>query len=796
MRKNYTSLLSAILLIGIIAFIFYRMMPGDYSKEDAPLSEFSTARGLKHIKTISKEPHYVGSPYHQNVINYLDTELKKLGLETEIQKSAVLSKWNNLVETQNIIARIKGSDNSKALLLLTHYDSAPHSKSYGASDDANGLAVILEGIRTFLHNNTPNKNDVIIVFSDAEELGLNGAYAFASEHPWAKNVGLVLNFEARGTKGPSMMLAETNGGNANLIKGFSAAGTNYPVSNSLMYSIYKMLPNDTDLTAFREKANIPGFNFAYIDDHFDYHTVQDNYENFTPECLEHQATYLMPLLTYFANADLDHLKTDEDHVYFSVPYGFVHYPFGWNLPLLIVAFLLFFGVLLLGFGKRVLDFKEVVKGFVPLIGSLVLSGFVVFFVWKAILSMYPHYQDMLQGFTYNGHSYIYAFICVTLAICFWMSSKFVKSKDTPSLFVAPLFFWLVLNVFLYIFLEGASFFIIPAYFGIITLGIYVVYGKSNQLIALLFSIPTLIILVPFIQLLPIGLGLKMLAASAAFVVFTFYLLLPVFGQFSKKSGWGWLFFLVACGFFIKAHWESDFEKGRGKPNSLVYIADAETNQNYWATYDQVLDPWTQKYLGENPGPATELNKNAVASKYNSGFSYAATAPEKNIPKASFAFIRDTIIGEYRSIILEINANRNINRMDIFAHENLKFHNLKANGVKNINQEGSFYKRKKTLLLNYYPINNKPLTLSFQIRKEAVLDMDVMTSSFDLLENPHFNISKRPDSFIPMPFVLNDAIVVKQKIKKEKPVVKEMDVTEKDSINQDSITRKIDSLDTN
>jgi len=61
MKKNYTSLLSALLITGIIAFIFYRMMPSEYSKENAPLSEFSTARALKHIKTISKEPHYVGS---------------------------------------------------------------------------------------------------------------------------------------------------------------------------------------------------------------------------------------------------------------------------------------------------------------------------------------------------------------------------------------------------------------------------------------------------------------------------------------------------------------------------------------------------------------------------------------------------------------------------------------------------------------------------------------------------------------------------------------------------------------
>jgi hypothetical protein len=46
------------------------------------------------------------------------------------------------------------------------------------------------------------------LFSDAEELGWSGS--FATQHNWARS-GLVLNFEARGTSGPSYMLMETNG---------------------------------------------------------------------------------------------------------------------------------------------------------------------------------------------------------------------------------------------------------------------------------------------------------------------------------------------------------------------------------------------------------------------------------------------------------------------------------------------------------------------------------------------------------------------------------------------------------
>ena len=82
------------------------------------------------------------------------------------------------------------------------------------------------------------------------------------------------------------MLMETNKGNAGLVNEFAKAGAAYPVSNSLMYSIYKMLPNDTDLTVFREQGDIQGFNFAFIDGHFNYHTQQDDVASFGQKLFE------------------------------------------------------------------------------------------------------------------------------------------------------------------------------------------------------------------------------------------------------------------------------------------------------------------------------------------------------------------------------------------------------------------------------------------------------------------------------------------------------------------------------
>ncbi|WP_396179717.1 M20/M25/M40 family metallo-hydrolase, partial [Flavobacterium sp.] len=333
MKKNSATLVSILFISGVIFWVFYAMMPQSVSKVEGTLSEFSTQRALNKLAIITKEPHYVGSENHKVVADFLVKELENLGLETSIQEGYTLTDWGNLVKSKNILARIKGTANTKALLLLSHYDSAPHSKSLGASDDGSGIVTILEGVRAFLHNNSKPKNDIIILFSDAEELGLNGAALFVTEHHWAKEVGLVINFEARGTSGPSYMLMEVNKGNAALVQNFADAKSKFPVSNSLMYSIYKMLPNDTDLTVFREEGQIQGLNFAFIDSHYNYHTAQDNLANLSPESLEHQGTYLMSLLQYFGSTDLRTLASSDDEVYFNTPLKFVHYPFDWNFPL-------------------------------------------------------------------------------------------------------------------------------------------------------------------------------------------------------------------------------------------------------------------------------------------------------------------------------------------------------------------------------------------------------------------------------------------------------------------------------
>lgn len=769
MRKNPTSILAIACILAILGIIYATTMPQWLSKNDEALADFSTERALNQVEIIAQKPHYVGSTNHELVANYLKLELNRIGLETSTQEGFTLNNKGLLVKSKNILARIKGTNNSKALLLLSHYDSAPHSFSKGASDDASGVATILEGIRAFLYSKHPQKNDIIILFSDAEELGLNGAALFVNKHPWAKDVGLVLNFEARGTSGPSYMLLETNQGNQALIKDFSDAKAAYPVSNSLMYSIYKMLPNDTDLTVFREQGNIQGFNFAFIDSHFNYHTQQDDVQHLSKTTLAHQGSYLMPLLKYFVNIDLTKTTATEDNVYFNAPFTFINYPFSWVAPMTIIALGLLILFMFIGKAKRMISLREIFKGFVPLLGSIIISGLVTFLGWKIVLEVYPQYSDLLNGFTYNGHAYIGAFVTLSIAICFAFYHHFSDSKITMNHFVAPLLLWIIINGFIANSLAGAGFLIIPVYFGILLFGIFVLTQHYSLGLNLLFSIPALAIIAPFIVMFPIGLGLKILFGSAILTVLLFGLLLPIFNTF-RKGPWIIVFFAVSIGFFAYAGYHSDYEHGKAKSNSLVYIYNANTNSAVWASYDVNLDDWTKSYLGEKTQKVVGLNSLPIASKYNSGFTYSATAPIVDVPKPTISFLKDSVVGNNRYLKIKITPNRKVNRYDIFANPKMNLYNFKANGVSTSGAKTNRLEREGMHVICYYVVGNEPLVMDFYINKSSIFDMDLIESSFDLMSNPLLKVKPRSDWMMPTPFVLNDAVMIQQKIKRYTPPV--------------------------
>lgn len=753
--KNSTAILTAFLILAAITLTFRLAMPSYNPDENLDPDTFSVDRALVHVENMSKKPHAVGFPAHQEVRDYVVEELQKLGLEVVIQDGYTAGDWGNLSKAENILARIKGKDKGKALMLLSHYDSNPHS-ALGASDAGSGVATILEGVRAYMEKGVQPKNDIIIVISDAEELGLNGADLFANNHPWTKDVGLILNFEARGSGGESYMLIETNRGNGRLIEEFIKANPQFPVANSLAYSIYKMLPNDTDLTVFREDQDVEGFNFAFIDDHFDYHTVRDNYERLDRESLAHQASYLMPLLMHFSEAKLDNLKSLNDYNYFNVPYfGLIAYPFEWIWPMFFMAVVVFLCMVYIGIRKKHLSLKGVATGFLPLLLILAVNGLVGYYIWPFLKTIYPEYRDMLHGFTYNGHAYIASMVYFSIAICFIVYHHFQKTGNA-NLLVAPAFLWIVICGLLSEYLPGAAFFIIPVYALLAGLFINSREEKANGFLLAFLCLPALMILAPFVKMFPVGLGLKMLISSTLLTSLIFFLCLPLLGQYKIKRGLSYLFFLLAIGFLIEAHISHEFDAENAKPTSLLYVLDEDASTAQWATYENVPSYWTAQYFGEETSTPEKLANKTISSKYSTGFTFVNKAPLKAVKGPELTVNIDTIIGQERMIELLVKPQRTVNRLEVFTSK-VNLSSASVNGI----PLSEFYlqNRRGGRLITHYISDNDPTLLKLSYPENEQLELTFYEASNDLLTHELFSTPDRPDNNIPMPFVLNDAILV-------------------------------------
>ena len=762
--KRVPAVLSLLIVLGLIYYSFYSLMPREGTPKSIAKTEFSTERALEKLQNIAQKPHYHGSQEHTTVRNYLITELEKLGLQTQTQEGFVFTTQSRTMNRPiNVIAKMEGTGEGKALVLLSHYDSAL-VPSPGASDAGSGLVTILESLRAYQASGKKPKNDIIIVFTDAEEIGLDGAKLFVNEHPWAKDVGLVLNFEARGSGGPSNMILETNGGNEKLVKAFIEANPDYPVASSLMYSVYKMLPNDTDSTIFREEGDIPSYFFAFIDDHFDYHTANDTIENLNIETLQHQGSYLLPLLHYFADADLTNLKSDEEYVYVNFPFlKMISFPFLWILPLLLVATVLFGILIFYGFKKEKITGEGIAKGFVPFLLSLAICGAIGFFGWKLLLAIYPQYNEVQHGFKYNGHAYVAFFVFLTLSITFYLYRRFANREQVASVYVAPLIFWILVNVAVFVILKGAAYFIIPVFFGLLSLWVLIKQEKPSLPLMALLAAPALFFFSPLIQFFPVGLGSEMVVISCIFTVLLFGLLLPIFGFYSWKKLLSILCFLIAFGFFIKAHFTSDFSETRQKPNSLVYYQDIDANKSYWLTYDKILDNWTKGYLGEKPGEVPSEILSASGSKYNTSYTYAAKAPEKPIAPFKVVLKKDTIVNNQNEVTFTIIPKRNVNQLNLYADAEVSFNSLSFNGQEALKDSTGFVygHRNSDLLLRYWVNNNDSLEVSYTAETKNPILFTALEFSYDLMNNKNFSVSKRPKDMMPKPFVVTDAVVVKR-----------------------------------
>ena len=194
--------LALLILLGLLAI--HIVEPPPAADANVPLAEFSAARAMHDVQEIAKAPRMLGSAENDRVRDYLVGRLRELGASPAVQTATVARHTQSGPDTwaivHNVVATIPGTSPTGSVLMVAHYDSAPSGP--GAADNAASVAAILEAMRA-LKTRPAARNDLIVLFTDGEELGLLGAKAFVETQPALGNVKVVLNFDMRGDHGPS-----------------------------------------------------------------------------------------------------------------------------------------------------------------------------------------------------------------------------------------------------------------------------------------------------------------------------------------------------------------------------------------------------------------------------------------------------------------------------------------------------------------------------------------------------------------------------------------------------------------
>jgi hypothetical protein len=300
LRRELTAL--GILALLFIAF-FFRAVPlglDPVRSTNAP-AQFDTGRAIDRLaRILDGEPHPVDSPALDATRARLLAEITALGYTPEVHdqtacRGSISGSAIRCARVQNITFTA-GPPTGAALVLTAHYDSVEASPGFG--DDGLGVAVWLEVAKHFADQ--PPAKPVLFLLTDGEETALLGAQAFADAKGYGREIGNIINLEARGVRGPAMMF-ETSHPNQGVVSAWAKNGAR-PFSNSMMTAVYELLPNSTDLTVYLRNG-WTGINIAISDGLDFYHSHHDDLAHLSRASVQHMGDQALGAARAFLTTD-------------------------------------------------------------------------------------------------------------------------------------------------------------------------------------------------------------------------------------------------------------------------------------------------------------------------------------------------------------------------------------------------------------------------------------------------------------------------------------------------------------
>ncbi|HEX4959215.1 MAG TPA: M28 family peptidase [Thermoanaerobaculia bacterium] len=622
--------------------------PPEPKAKDAPATELSGGRALEVLRTLAGDgaPHPVGSPANAQVRERVMAQLRAIGYTPEVQEGFHCQPGWGCAKVLNVVARLPGREKGKAVLLSSHYDSVPAGP--GVSDDLTSVAAVLE-IARVLKTGPQLRNSVLILIDDGEEQGLLGARAFAETSPDADSVGAMVNLEARGTGGPSLMF-ETSGQDAWLIDAFASRAPR-PFTSSLFSTVYHRMPNDTDMTVFQRRG-LPGLNFAFIDNPSYYHTPLDNLEHASAATLQHQGDNALAAVRGLAEGDLV-APPAGNAVFFDVLHLFViRWREGLSPVLGILALALCLAAAILARRKRLATWGGVAMGAVaPLLGA-VLSFAVAFGLTVAVGRAF-HSLWIARPLAV-GAAFWLAALAVTLVLAGLLGRWFGAAGLWAGVWIG----WSFLGLVTGLLLPGVSYLFLPAALvaGIVGVAVYATGGSALGRLAatLLPALVVALLWFPLMSSLYLALGLTGLVAVSVLLSFVFSTLVPLVGP-AGALGRLWLPLAAFAGMVLGAvlTLAGPSNSPEVPRNVIVELhEDAGTGESRWVVRGSPPLPPAMRQLAAfgTPMPPYPWSPPRVRA-------FVAPAPPLNVPGPELAVVEDAVVEGKRHLRLHLTSKR-------------------------------------------------------------------------------------------------------------------------------------------
>lgn len=629
---------------------------------DAPAANFSAGRAEAVLARIlgPERPHPVGSTENAAVRARILSEFAKLGVTAQTYRAFTCNTWRGpsyatCATVTDIIADVVPGT-GKAIVLLAHYDSVPAGP--GASDDESGVATVLETVRALKARGTKSLHPVIALISDGEEGGLLGANAFLQNAQLSDRVGIVVNVEARGTRGPSLLF-QTSPGDGRLIDLYAASVPIYATS-SLYAEIYKILPNDTDLTLFIRKG-FPSFNFAFADNVRYYHSPFDIRAKLDPATLQMHGNNMLGVAAALEKTDYAALKGGND-VYITM---FGHFlprmPASWALPLSILILIAIGAASWFARSKDTAGWRNVVSAATMPLLLLLGSGL---FGWllSFLAQMVSGHPDPTYAYA-NTMRFALAFGVWTVALLVSRMVRFEPAAASAWLWVAGL------GVVTAAFLPGFSpYFLFPALVPAILLPITARSGWSvtfGQTMLFVCALGALLIWMPLVVSGETLMGLRlhpMFTIPAAFALIAIVPLLAA-RPMSRRAATISIAVsaIAAIALAAGSGLQPAYSKGSPQRINIIYLENGKTPARWIADTS-----W--KGIGAEPIPSQlqqagpfRLGKDAWEGLLpGDGYTAAAGAPFFPLPTATI--VSDRIDAITRTVELGFHASETANGM--------------------------------------------------------------------------------------------------------------------------------------